>query len=102
MCAWLILAPSIPGIIRYVMNGVDLPNGDHVEEPAVDVPVEAPGTPVASSARGADGLGDIAVPAKAAMLQARVAELEVWSFLSCTMCMSTSSAHDEQHCSKKC
>ena len=43
----------------------------------MDVPVEAPGTPVASSARGLDGLNDITVPAKAAMLEARVAELEV-------------------------
>lgn len=43
----------------------------------MDVPVEAPGTPVASSARGIDGLSDITVPAKAAMLEARVAELEV-------------------------
>ena len=43
----------------------------------MDVPVEAPGTPVASSVRGMDGLNDITVPAKAAMLQARVAELEV-------------------------
>ena len=46
----------------------------------MDVPVEAPGTPVATSARGADGLGNSTVLAKAAMLQARVAELEVWSF----------------------
>ena len=89
-------------MIWYVMYGADLPNGDHVEEPAVDVPVEAPGTPIASSARGADGLGDIAVPAKAAMLQARVAELEVRSFSSYETCMSTSSAEGEQHCSKKC
>ncbi len=43
----------------------------------MDGPVEAPGTPVASSGRGVDGLSDITVPAKAAMLEARVAELEV-------------------------
>lgn len=55
----------------------DLPNGGQVDEPAMDVPVEAPGTPVANSARGIDGLSDITVPAKAAMLEARVAELEV-------------------------
>lgn len=42
----------------------------------MDGPVEAPGTPVASSGRGIDGLSDITVPAKAAMLEARVAELE--------------------------
>ena len=64
-------------IVRLFAAGAELPIGDHAEEPAMDVPVEAPGTPVASSARGMDGLNDITVPAKAAMLEARVAELEV-------------------------
>lgn len=63
----------------------------------MDVPVEAPGTPVASSARGIDGLGDSAIPAKAAMLQARVAELEVRCFCrSIETGMSSFSAEGEQ------
>ena len=54
----------------------------------MDGPVEAPGTPVASSGRGVDGLSDITVPAKAAMLEARVAELEVSIRESCLCCNS--------------
>lgn len=39
--------------------------------------MEAPGTPIATAVRGLDGSGDAPTPAKAAKLQARVAELEV-------------------------
>ncbi len=57
----------------------------------MDGPVEAPGTPVASSGRGMDGLSDITVPAKAAMLEARVAELEVCIKRELPVCSSLQS-----------
>ena len=53
------------------MNGDMGGGGD-----AVDGIVEAPGTPVATSAHRPEGNSDAAAPAKAALLQARVAELE--------------------------
>ena len=55
-------------------------NGDVLAaDPAADVLVEAPGTPSATATvRGPDGLMSSASPAKsAAVLEARVAELEV-------------------------
>lgn len=54
------------------MNGEVGGGGD-----AADGVVEAPGTPVATSAHRPEGGSDAAAPAKAALLQARVAELEV-------------------------
>ena len=70
-------AKHLTSVCHNAAVDVYLPNQDPENQPAMDVPVEAPGTPVASSARGLDGLSDITVPAKAAMLEARVAELEV-------------------------
>ena len=56
------------------MNGDMGGGGD-----AADGVVEAPGTPVATSAHRPEGSSDAAAPAKAALLQARVAELEARS-----------------------
>ena len=47
--------------------------------------VEAPGTPVATSAHRTEGSTDVATPAKAAILEARVAELEARACLACLL-----------------
>jgi BMFP domain-containing protein YqiC len=60
-----------------------LNGGEMLALDAADGMVEAPGTPVATSAHRTEGSADVATPAKAAILEARVAELEARPCLVC-------------------